>query len=251
MRQAVHRRPPTAQDAQQRLRSLGRPEVAAVSAVSSRPGRGSTARATCSSGSECRLFARWPGSSARWPCPKSLTCCDPPSTKSVCWRWWSWFRSSRRAISIRGELIYDLYLGHTRFVNNWDLVDLSSPSIVGGYLADRSRQPLVRLAKSASLWERRIAILATFHFIRQGAFADTLKIATLLLQDKEDLIHKAVGWMLREVGKRDVASEEGFLKLHHREMPRTMLRYAIERLPKEQRLAWLGSRNRAREADSG
>ena len=107
--------------------------------------------------------------------------------------------------------IYDLYLANTRHVNNWDLVDLSAPQIVGGYLETRSRKPLDRLAKSASLWERRISILATHWFIRHGDFADTLRIAEKLLGDKEDLIHKAVGWMLREVGKRDVAVLEGFL----------------------------------------
>ena len=135
--------------------------------------------------------------------------------------------------------IYDLYLANTDRINNWDLVDLSAPQIVGGYLECRSRKPLIRLARSASLWERRIAILATFHFIRRGEFDDTLKIAEMLLADAEDLIHKAVGWMLREVGKRDLPREEKFLDQHHRAMPRTMLRYAIERFPQQKRLAYL------------
>ena len=99
--------------------------------------------------------------------------------------------------------IYDLYLSHTRFINGWDLVDASAPTIVGGYLVDRSRKPLDRLAGSKVLWERRISIVATLRFIRQGDFADTLRIADRLLGDREDLIHKATGWMLREVGKRD------------------------------------------------
>ena len=140
----------------------------------------------------------------------------------------------RQAAKADGEgrkRIYDLYLGHTRFVNNWDLVDVSAPTIVGGHLVDRSRQPLDRLAGSRSLWERRIAVIATLHFIRLGDFADTLRIAERLLGDREDLIHKAAGWMLREVGKRDQAVLEGFLGRHCRVMPRTMLRYAIERLP--------------------
>lgn len=135
--------------------------------------------------------------------------------------------------------IYDLYLANTRHINNWDLVDLSAPRIVGGYLETRSRKPLDRLAKSASLWERRISILATHWFIRRGDFADTLRIAGKLLGDKEDLIHKAVGWMLREVGKRDVAVLEAFLGEHCRVMPRTMLRYAIERPPEKKRLGYL------------
>jgi 3-methyladenine DNA glycosylase AlkD len=119
------------------------------------------------------------------------------------------------------------------------LVDLSAPQIVGGYLEGKSRRPLYRLAKSSSLWERRIAILATFHFIRQDDFDDTLEIAGMLLRDKEDLIHKAVGWMLREIGKRNVEVEKTFLDEHCGEMPRTMLRYAIERFPEKQRRSYL------------
>ena len=137
------------------------------------------------------------------------------------------------------RLIYDAYLANTGRINNWDLVDLSAPQIVGGYLETRSRKPLDRLAKSASLWERRISILATFWFIRRGDFADALRIAKDLLGDREDLIHKAVGWMLREVGKRDAAVLEAFLDNHCRRMPRTMLRYAIERLPEKKRQAYL------------
>jgi 3-methyladenine DNA glycosylase AlkD len=135
--------------------------------------------------------------------------------------------------------IFDLYLTNTRHINNWDLVDLSAPQIVGGFLENRSRQPLDRLAKSASLWERRISILATHWFIRHGDFADTLRIAEKLLADKEDLIHKATGWMLREVGKRDVGALEEFLSQHCRAMPRTILRYAIERFPEGKRQAYL------------
>ncbi|MFC1672206.1 DNA alkylation repair protein [Planctomycetota bacterium] len=135
--------------------------------------------------------------------------------------------------------MYDLYLKNTRYVNNWDLVDLSSHHIVGGYLMERSRRPLHRLAKSKDLWERRIAIVTTAHFIQHNDFADTLKIAEILLHDEHDLIHKAVGWMLREVGKRDRAVEEKFLKKHYRDMPRTMLRYAIERFPEPLRQRYL------------
>ncbi len=127
--------------------------------------------------------------------------------------------------------IYGLYLQNTRWINNWDLVDLSAPKIVGDFLMKMDRKPIYRLARSADLWERRIAILATFRFIKERQFDDTLNISEILLRDKEDLIHKAVGWMLREVGKRNLSAEEAFLKQHYRQMPRTMLRYAIERFP--------------------
>jgi 3-methyladenine DNA glycosylase AlkD len=137
------------------------------------------------------------------------------------------------------EEICGMYLENTRYINNWDLVDLSAPHIVGAFLMDRSREPLYRLAQSPTLWERRIAVMATFHFIRHNQFSDTLKISRLLLSDQEDLIHKAVGWMLREVGKRNLASEEAFLNEHCRQMPRTMLRYAIERFPEARRRMYL------------
>lgn len=137
------------------------------------------------------------------------------------------------------EKIYGLYLNSTKHINNWDLVDLTAEKIVGPHLRNGARGPLYRLARSKSLWERRIALLSTFHFIKNHEFAETLRIARMLLQDGEDLIHKAVGWMLREVGKRDVAALEGFLRKHYRAMPRTMLRYAIERFPEAKRKKYL------------
>lgn len=145
----------------------------------------------------------------------------------------------QRAGAAQQQVAFDLYLGNTHRINNWDLVDISAPHLVGRHLEDRSRRVLQRMAKSASLWERRIAIIATFHFIRRDDFDDTLKIAKTLLHDEHDLMHKAVGWMLREVGKRDLAVEEGFLLQHYHSMPRTMLRYAIERFPEARRKAWL------------
>jgi len=135
--------------------------------------------------------------------------------------------------------IYDLYLKSTRSINNWDLVDLSAPNIVGTYLLDKSRKQLYVFAKSTDLWKRRIAILSTFTFIRQNDFDDTLRISEILLEDDHDLLHKAVGWMLREVGKRDLRAEEQFLKQHYKKMPRTMLRYAIERFPEGKRRNYL------------
>jgi 3-methyladenine DNA glycosylase AlkD len=135
--------------------------------------------------------------------------------------------------------IYDLYLGHTRWINNWDLVDASAPHIAGAHLMMRSRRPLYTLAKSASLWERRIAIIATLYFVREKDFDDALSIVATLLADREDLIHKATGWVLREIGKRDQQAMEDFLVAHYRNMPRTTLRYAIERLPETRRKEYL------------
>ena len=141
------------------------------------------------------------------------------------------------------ELIYRQYLRHARYINNSDLVDSSAPHIVGAWLADKPRERrsvLTRLAKSASRWERRIAVLATYYNIRQGDASETLRLARLLLNDKEDLIHKAVGWMLREVGQRvGVDTEEAFLKQTYHDMPRTMLRYAIERFSEPVRKRYL------------
>jgi 3-methyladenine DNA glycosylase AlkD len=137
------------------------------------------------------------------------------------------------------EGVYHLYRENMAFINNWDLVDISAPPVVGGYLMERSRKPLYRLAESKSLWHRRIALMATFHFIRHHQFQDTLKIAEMVLHDREDLIHKAAGWMLREVGKRDLEPVESFLKEHYREMPRTMLRYAIEKFSPSRRRMYL------------
>lgn len=137
------------------------------------------------------------------------------------------------------ERLFDLYLRETRFINNWDLVDLSAPNIVGTWLLTRPRDILDALAGSGNLWERRIAVLATFAFIRAGQFDDGVRLCRRLLADKHDLMHKACGWMLREIGKRDVAVLEKFLEAHAAQMPRTMLRYAIERFPEKQRQAWL------------
>jgi 3-methyladenine DNA glycosylase AlkD len=138
--------------------------------------------------------------------------------------------------------IYRLYRRNLARVNNWDLVDGSAPVIAGGYFENRDRGQLYRWARSRKLWERRIAILSTFRYIRKGEFEDALAIAAILRNDEEDLIHKAVGWMLREVGNRDREAEERFLRSHHREMPRTMLRYAIERFPEPLRKAYLNGR---------
>ena len=137
------------------------------------------------------------------------------------------------------EKVFKFYLRNTQRINNWDLVDASAPYIIGPHLKDRDRSPLYKLALSPLLWERRIAILATFHFIKTGEYEETLQLAEKLIGDKEDLIHKAVGWMLREIGKRNLQAEEDFLKIHYRTMPRTMLRYAIEKFPEPLRRQYL------------
>jgi 3-methyladenine DNA glycosylase AlkD len=135
--------------------------------------------------------------------------------------------------------IFDVYLKNTENVNNWDLVDLSAPRIVGDYLLNRERSILYKLAKSDSLWERRISILSTFTFIDNNDFEDALNISELLLRDEHDLIHKAVGWALREIGKKNQNVEEQFLAKHYLQMPRTMLRYAIEKFDEKKRKKYL------------
>ena len=135
--------------------------------------------------------------------------------------------------------IVNFYLKNTKNINNWDLVDLSAPRILGDYLIDKNRSILYRLAKSHHLWEKRIAVLATFMFIKNHQFKDSLKIAEILMNDRHDLIHKAVGWMLREIGKIDKTVEKNFLKKHCKNMPRTMLRYAIEKFSKKERKFYL------------
>jgi 3-methyladenine DNA glycosylase AlkD len=144
-----------------------------------------------------------------------------------------------RADDAEQEAIVKLYLRKRSRVNNWNLVDASASYILGGWLTSRDRKLLDELAESESLWDRRIAIVTTHRFIRQGEFGDTLRLAEKLLGDEESLLHKATGWMLREVGKRDLATLEKFLDKHTLTMPRTMLRYAIEHLPEKERLAYL------------
>lgn len=155
-----------------------------------------------------------------------------------------WVEQYRRGDEARRQMIFDDYLANTAHINNWDLIDTSAEHIVGAHLyaSGQHKAPialLTTLAQSASLWERRIAIMATFHFIRKGEFAETFRIADLLLHDSHDLIHKAVGWMLREVGGRDLAAEEAFLLPRYHTMPRTMLRYAIEKFPEARRQGYL------------
>jgi len=142
------------------------------------------------------------------------------------------YKKSEKTIK---KQVYTAYLKNMKHINNWDLVDVSAPNIVGDFLIDKNRKPLYGLAKSKDLWERRVSIVSTFAFIRRSDLSDTYAIAEILLHDSEDLIHKATGWMLREAGKRDIESEELFLKKHYKSMPRTMLRYAIEKFSQQKR----------------
>ena len=146
--------------------------------------------------------------------------------------------------------LYRFYCRHLRWIDNWDLVDVSAPHVVGGYLLRRDRAPLYRLARSPVLWRRRVAMLATFAFIRADDHDDALRLAERLRDDPHDLMHKAVGWMLREVGKRDRARLEAFLHRHAARMPRTALRYAIEKFPPAERRRWLSRRAEPRRAPS-
>ncbi|MEM4259451.1 MAG: DNA alkylation repair protein [Candidatus Pacearchaeota archaeon] len=141
------------------------------------------------------------------------------------------------------ETIFNLYLSNTKNINNWDLVDLSAPKIVGEFLKNKDKSILYKLAKSQNLWEKRISIISTYAFIKEGKFEDTIKISEILLNDSHDLIQKAVGWMLREIGKRDIILLKSFLNKYSSKMPRTMLRYAIEKLPEKERKLYLSHKS--------
>lgn len=148
-------------------------------------------------------------------------------------------RKFKKASDSEQKQIYEFYLANTKYINNWDLIDGSSELIVGAYLENSDKNILTKLAKSWSIWERRIAVLATFHYIKQGKFGETLRLAKILIDDRHDLIQKAVGWMLREIGNRDQKVEEEFLKKYYKIMPRTILRYAIEKFSEDKRKFYL------------
>ena len=144
-----------------------------------------------------------------------------------------------KSSEVERKEIFSFYVENARQINNWDLVDLSAPKIVGAYLLNKPRKILYKLAQSKNLWEKRISILSTFACIKEKDYTDSFKIAEILMNDEHDLIHKAVGWMLREIGKRSLKDEIAFLNKYYKKLPRTMLRYAIERFPEEKRRFYL------------
>jgi 3-methyladenine DNA glycosylase AlkD len=224
---------------EQHLRSLASPEAAALCARYFKTGPGEYAEGDQFLGLRAATMHELAKMYRALPVAEATELLSSPVHELRMLALLVWVRQVAKADDACRKRIFDLYLAHTRFVNNWDLVDASAPALVGAYLLERSRRPLYRLAKSKLLWERRIAIVATLAFIRGGDFTDTLGIAGILLKEREDLIHKATGWMLREVGKRDEAALEGFLTKHAAGMPRTLLRYAIERFSPEKRKQYL------------
>lgn len=232
----------TAQDLQTRLRSRGNPQDAVFLAGFFKTGPGQYGEGDVFIGVRVPVIRKVANEFKRLPLPEVECLLHSSIHEERLAALVILVTQAAKADAKARRQIYDLYLANTRHINNWDLVDLSAPQIIGAYLADKSRKPLYRLARSPWLWDRRISILATFHFIRLGDFDDTLKIAEMLLADREDLMHKAVGWMLREVGKRDVGVLENFLGRHCRIMPRTMLRYAIEKFTEGKRRRYMTKR---------
>ncbi len=231
--------PPTARDALNRLQALGSLEAAATAARYFKTGPGQYGEGDVFLGVRVPALRKLASEFRHLPDGEVLSLLGSEFHEARLLALLIWVRAASKGDEATRRLVYDLYLANTRSVNNWDLVDASAREIVGGYLHDKDRVPLYRLVRSKSVWERRIAIIATHDFIARHDFADTLGITGTLLGDPHDLIHKAAGWMLREVGKRDRATLERFLRAHHRVMPRTMLRYAIERFPPDVRRAYL------------
>jgi 3-methyladenine DNA glycosylase AlkD len=232
--------PLTARDAQARLRDLGSPEAAALAARYFKTGPGEYGEGDVFLGVRVPVLRKLAGEFRALPEGETVALLRSEVHEDRLLALLLFVQIASKGDPPTMRRIYDLYLANTRFVNNWDLVDASAREVVGGYLHDKDRSPLYRLAQSGSLWERRIAIVATHFFIARHDHTDTLGIAERLLDDPHDLIHKAAGWMLREVGKRDQATLETCLKTHHRAMPRVMLRYAIERFPEGLRREYLG-----------
>ena len=232
----------TRTDIQARLKALGNPDIAAHSARFFRTGLG-----------EYGEGDRFRG--IRVPALRKLArACDAADMSAVeellmsPWHedrlcaLFMMIRRYERGDAAQKQAMFDLYLKRVEYVNNWDLVDASAHKIVGAHLEAGKKDLLFEWVRDASLWRRRIVIIATYWYIKRGGFDEFLLLAEQLLNDKEDLIHKAVGWMLREVGKQDRAAEEAFLRRHYRNMPRTMLRYAIERFDEKTRKAYLEGR---------
>jgi 3-methyladenine DNA glycosylase AlkD len=231
----------TAADIRARIRALGDPAIAARAARFFKTGPGDYGAGDRFLGVRVPVVRRVAREFRHAPLGAALTLLRSPLHEERLLALVMMVALFERGDDAQRSAVYEAYLHHTpRYVNNWDLVDTSAHQIVGAHLETRPRGVLYDLARSPSLWERRVAIIATLRFIQGRSFDDTLAIAKLLLSDSEDLIHKAAGWMLREVGNRDRASLERFLRAHHSAMPRTMLRYAIEKLPDAERKAYLG-----------
>lgn len=229
----------TAREVQAKLRTLGSPEAAAAAARFFKTGPGEYGEGDLFLGIRVPALRKIASEYAELPERETLILLSSEIHEDRLLALLILVRTATKGDDAVKRKIYKLYIANTRYINNWDLVDASARDIVGGYLYDRHRKPLYGLARSKNLWERRIAIVATHYFITRRDFADTLAIAARLITDSHDLIHKATGWMLREVGKRDQRVLEEFLKAHHGAMPRTALRYAIERFPEELRRDYL------------
>ena len=228
-----------ARDVQKRLKKLGNPEHAAVSQRFFKTGPGQYGEGDIFIGIRVPVLRKLAGECKDLPLRQIEILLRSPIHEERLLAILLLVRIFQKGGHDVKKEIYNRYLQSTEFINNWDLVDVSAEHVVGAYLMDKSRRPLYRLAKSKILWERRIAIMATFHFVKRREFAETLKISAMLLGDRHDLIHKATGWMLREIGKRDLRTEETFLQEHYKTMPRTMLRYAIEKFPEDKRQRYL------------
>jgi 3-methyladenine DNA glycosylase AlkD len=232
----------TAQDIRKRLKQLANPEKAEILRGFFKTGPGQYGEGDIFYGITVPLLRKLAKECANTPMKDALALLRSPVHEERVFALFLLVADYHQSDDAGKDKIYRLYLKNIRFINNWDLVDLSAPSIVGVHLVTRSRKPLYKLARSRKLWEKRVAILSTFAFIKQNDFADTLKISKILRDDDHDLIHKAVGWMLREVGKRDLTAEENFLRQHYKKMPRTMLRYAIERFAEIKRKKYLNGK---------
>jgi 3-methyladenine DNA glycosylase AlkD len=228
-----------AREVQRRLKKLGDPEHAAVSQRFFKTGPGEYGEGDIFIGVRVPVLRKLAGKFKDLPISEIKILLHSPIHEERMLAILILVRQFKKGDDKARKHIYELYLKSADFINNWDLVDVSAEHIVGAYLIDRSRRPLYRLARSKNFWERRIAIMATFHFIKHHEFSETLKISQMLVADPHNLIHKATGWMLREIGKRELKTEEAFLKEHYQKMPRTMLRYAIEKFPESKRQVYL------------
>lgn len=229
----------TAQDIHTELHRLADPETAAFLQGFFKTGPGEYGEGDLFLGIRVPVVRRVAGQFRTLPLPETTALLRSPQHEARLTALLILVAQYRKGDEFLQQQIYETYLAHTGYVNNWDLVDSSAEHIIGAHLLHRDRAPLYDLARSPLLWDRRIAILSTFHYIKQRDYADTFGIAEILLHDPHDLIHKAVGWMLREIGNRDLDAVEAFLRTHYRTMPRTMLRYAIERFPEDLRKAYL------------